>query len=191
MVARVPTGTGALACFRMGNEPPQVIVRQCRQPDIAVLEQHVPTGPNHYHVARYRRQSEGISTFLIAYLGDVPVGSGEVLWQGAKESDVRDRFPDCPEINGLAVVPERQGQGIGTTIIRVAEQLAARRGHHRIGLGVDDHNVRAAALYLRLGYGDTGCRYLDHYHYIDDHGSRHEVADPCRFLIKAISGVPA
>ena len=155
-----------------------------------LLEYHVPTGRNGYHEARYRRQSEGLSTFLIAYVGDVPVGSGEVLWQGAKEPDVRDRFPDCPEINGLPVVPERQSQGIGTTIIHTAEQLAVRRDRHRIGMGVDDHNVRAATLYLRLGYRDTGFRYLDCYHYIDDYGVRHEVADPCRFLIKVISAVP-
>jgi GNAT superfamily N-acetyltransferase len=174
----------------MGKDPPQTILRQCRQQDIAILEHHIPAGRNRYHEARYRRQREGFSTFLIAYIGDIPVGSGEVLWQGAKESDVRDRFPDCPEINGLAVVPERQSQGIGTTIIRAAEQLAARRGHHRIGIGVDDHNLRAVALYLRLGYEDTGCRYfrplsLHRRPRIPSRGR-----GPCRFLIKAISGVP-
>ena len=56
-------------------------------------------------------------------------------------------------------------------------------------MGVDDHNMRTAALYLRLGYRDTGCRYLDRYRYVDDHGVRHEVADPCRFLVKAIPAV--
>jgi ribosomal protein S18 acetylase RimI-like enzyme len=172
----------------VGNESQQVLVRQCRQQDLAALEYQVPTGRNRYHEVRHRRQSEGLSTFLIAYLGGVPVGSGEVLWQGAKEPEVRDRFPDCPEINGLAVVPEWQSQGIGTTIIRAAEHLSGQRGCHRIGMGVDDHNARAAALYVRLGYRDTGCRYLDRYHYVDDHGVRHEVADSCRFLIKAISG---
>ncbi len=155
-----------------------------------MLEHHVPTGPNRYHEARYLRQTDGLSTFLVAYVSDVPAGSGEVLWQGAKERDVRDRFPGCPEINGLTVVAERQSQGIGTLIIRTAEQLAAQRGHRRIGMGVDHHNVRAAALYLRLGYRDTGCHYLDRYHYTDDRGVRHEVTDPCRFLVKEIPARP-
>src|SRR5262245_53834008 len=123
----------SLPCSGVGDESPQMFVRQCRQQDVPVLEHHVPTRRNRYHEARYRRQSEGLSTFLIAYLGDVPVGSGEVLWQGAKEPYVRNRFPDCPEINGLAVVPKRQSQGIGTMIIRAAEQLAGQRGCHRIG----------------------------------------------------------
>jgi len=29
-----------------------------------------------------------------------------------------------------------------------------------------------AALYLRLGFQETGCHYLDCYHYIDDNGMR-------------------
>ena len=66
------------------------------------------------------------------------------------------------------------------------EQLALHRGHPRIGMGVNDGNERAAALYLRLGYRDIGYRYLDRYHYVDDSGARHEVADPCRFLRKEI-----
>ena len=56
-------------------------------------------------------------------------------------------------------------------------------------VAVLEHNVRAAALYLRLGYRDAGCRYLDRYRYVDDHGVRHEVSDPCRFLIKTIPAV--
>ncbi|GAA0951542.1 hypothetical protein GCM10009560_72380 [Nonomuraea longicatena] len=62
----------------------------------------------------------------------------------------------------------------------------SRRGLPRVGLGVDDHNLRAATPCLRLGYEDTGCRYLDHYHHLDDHGIRREVAGPCRFLIKPL-----
>ncbi|MDW6064051.1 hypothetical protein SAZ11_46495 [Streptomyces sp. FXJ1.4098] len=75
--------------------------------------------------------------------------------------------------------------------MRAAENQARRRGHHRIGLGVDDQNHRAGSLYLRLGYRETGCRYLDRYHYLDDDGLRHEVADPCRFLIKQLIGQPS
>jgi GNAT superfamily N-acetyltransferase len=108
----------------VGQDSPPLQVRACREQDVAVLERHLPTGPHRYHEARYRRQCAGLSTFLIAHLGPTPVGSGEILWPGAKEPDVRDRFPDCPEINGLAVVAPRQSQGIGTTIIHLAEQLA-------------------------------------------------------------------
>ena len=166
-----------------------MVVGECRRDDVAALERQLPTGRNRYHDARYRRQCDGLSTYLVAWQGDVPVGAGEVLWQGPKEPEVRDRLPDCPEINGLAVVAERRSRGIGTAIVHAAERLAAGRGRHRIGVGVDDHNPRAAALYGRLGYRDADCRYLDRYDHVDDDGVRHEIADPCRFLTKPLAAV--
>lgn len=125
--------------------------------------------------------------YLIAWMDDVPVGIGEILWQGCAAPEVNRRYPHCPEINGLAVFPpELRSKGIGTTIVRTAEALVRQRGYHQIGLGVDDDNHRAEDLYHRLGYQETGCRYLDRYHYIDDHGGRHDVADPAHFLVKSL-----
>jgi GNAT superfamily N-acetyltransferase len=169
-------------------QSPLTVVRPCRADDLEALERALPTGPNRFHEARFRRQGEGVGTFLVAYREGVLMGSGEVLWPGAKEPEVRERLPDCPEINGLAVAAAWQGQGVGTAIIAAAEELAVARGRRLIGMGVDDSNGRAAALYLRLGYRDPGCRYLDRYTVVDGAGARHEVADPCRFLVKDLAG---
>jgi GNAT superfamily N-acetyltransferase len=163
-------------------------VKQCDQHNLDALERHIPSpGRNRFHEARYERQRQGAGVFLIAFDDDVPVGSGEVIWRGCAAPEVRQRFPDCPEISGLTVwPPERRSHGIGTMLIRAAEALAAQHGHGRIGLGVDDYNPRAAALYLRLGYQETGCHYVDRYPYLDHDGVSQEAADPCRFLVKAI-----
>lgn len=168
-------------------------VRECRESDLAALELYLPSGGNsRYHDARFDRQRAGASTFLVAYLGTVPVGTGEIRWQGCAEPVVQERYPDCPEINGLGVYPPQQrSRGVGTAIIHTAERLAARRGYREIGLGVDERNTRAAALYRRLGYYETGCHYFDRYHYMDDNDVRHDVADPCRFLIKPITATTA
>jgi GNAT superfamily N-acetyltransferase len=167
------------------TEISRMIIRACREEDVALLERHIPSpGLNRFHEARFERQQRGLSTFLVAVLDDIPVGCGAILWQGCGAPEVRAQFPDCPELNGLTVQQERQSQGIGTAIIHAAETFVAGRGHHLLGLGVDDSNVRAAALYLRLGYRETGCRYLDRYAYLDDQGTSREAADPCRYLIK-------
>ena len=101
---------------------------------------------------------------------------------------MNQRYPACPELNGLEVWPAaRRSQGAGTAIVRAAEALARDRGCDQIGLGVIDGNPRAAALYLRLGYRETGCRYLDRYSYLDDRGRRHDVGDPARFLVKQLT----
>ncbi|MFC6017492.1 GNAT family N-acetyltransferase [Plantactinospora solaniradicis] len=167
-----------------------MIIRQCREPDVALLERHIPSpGRNRYHEERFLRHQAGISTFLVVYLDDVPVGSGEVRWQGCDDPEVRRRYPGCPELNGLTVwPPERQSRGIGTALVREAENIARQRGRRQLGLGVADDNPRAAALYLRLGYQETGCRYVGTYPFVDDHGIRHEIAESCRFLVRSIQG---
>ncbi|MEU9802732.1 GNAT family N-acetyltransferase [Streptomyces sp. NPDC051000] len=101
---------------------------------------------------------------MVAWSEGIPVGTAQILWQGCEAPEVRERFPECPELNGLGVwPPQLRSQGIGAAIIRAAETQAHHSGHHRMGLGVDDQNHRAASLYLRLGYQETDCRYLDRY----------------------------
>ncbi|GGS33674.1 hypothetical protein GCM10010221_34930 [Streptomyces parvus] len=146
-------------------------------------------GRTRRHAARFDRQEQGLSTFLTAWADDVPVGTAQVLWQGCAAPEVQARFPGCPELNGLGIwPPELRSRGIGTALIRAAEERVRAAGHPLIGLGVDDDNGRAAALYLRIGYRETGCRYLDRYAYLDDDGVRHEVVDPARFLVKELAG---
>ena len=164
-------------------------IRACRQEDLQLLETSNPSpGQSRYHHRRFERQQQGASTFLIAWAGDVPVGHGEILWNGCAAPEVHERYPDCPEINGLEVWPPGQrSQGTGTAIIRAAEALARDRGFQQIGLGVDDDNHRAAALYRRLGYQQTGIRYADRYYNLDERGHRHDIAEPALFLVKQLS----
>ncbi len=52
----------------------------------------------------------------------------------------------------LAVHPALRSCGIGTVLIRAAEQRIRGRGLDRAELGVEEINPRARALYERLGY---------------------------------------
>jgi GNAT superfamily N-acetyltransferase len=161
-----------------------VRIRACRQDDLERLERE-----HRSEATRFERQQRGRSTFLTALTVPVgvPVGMGEILWDGCAAPEVRRRYPSCPDLNGLEVWPaERRSHGIGTALVRAAEDLARERGCDQLGLGVDDHNRRTAALYLRLGYQETGCRYLDRYHEVDENGVPHDVADPARFLAKRL-----
>jgi len=169
-----------------------VDIRECRAEDLELIHAHMPSpGQTRRHSRRFDRQQLGLSTLLIAWSDDIPVGSGEIRWHGCAAPEVAQRHPGCPELNGLEVSPTRQSQGIGTAIVHAAETLARRRGHTQLGLGVDDNNHRAAQLYLRLGYEETGCRYLDRYDYLDNDGTRHDIADPARFLIKPLRTEPS
>lgn len=112
---------------------------------------HPPTGRNRTHATRFGRQRAGTSTYLLAHeTADLRafVGSCEIRWDGCAAPEI----PRCPEVNGLQVWPQRlQSRGIGTQILQGAAMLVAARGEPVVGLGVDDGNPRARALYLRLG----------------------------------------
>ncbi|MFI1186862.1 GNAT family N-acetyltransferase [Streptomyces californicus] len=178
----------AAADARSGSVPVPVHIRPCRAADLEPLERYLPSpGRTRRHETRFDQQERGLTAFLTAWADDVPVGTAQILWQGCAAPEVRARFPDCPELNGLSIwPPELRSRGIGSALIMAAEERVRAAGHTLIGLGVNDDNHRAAALYVRIGYRETGCRYVDRYAYLDDEGVRHEVADPARFLVKVL-----
>jgi ribosomal protein S18 acetylase RimI-like enzyme len=60
------------------------------------------------------------------------------------------------ELARLYVQPQAQGGGVGTALLRRAEQLAAEDGSRDLWLSVWERNERALAFYRRLGYADVG-----------------------------------
>ena len=64
----------------------------------------------------------------------------------------REAEPGEYFINTLAVFPEFQGQGIGTRLLRRAEEKAAQEGLVRCALSVEVENLRAKRLYERTGF---------------------------------------
>lgn len=169
----------------LGCSVAQMQVRACEPGDVEALEEAAPTGPNQYHQLKLERQRRGECTYLVAWDGDAPLGHGEVKWDGCNAEEVRSAYPNCPEINGLLVYQLR-GRGIGTALIRAAEDLARSRGCELIGIGADDDNLRARTLYERLGY-QSGIKYVDVWSHIDDAGRTRVMRDPGTFLVKQLT----
>ncbi|MGW7434042.1 GNAT family N-acetyltransferase [Streptomyces sp. NPDC054861] len=74
---------------------------------------------------------------------DLPVAIGGIDYQLSKGSGT---------LWQLAVLPALQSCGLGTLLVRAAEQRIRRRGLRRAELAVEEDNPRARALYERLGY---------------------------------------
>jgi ribosomal protein S18 acetylase RimI-like enzyme len=63
-------------------------------------------------------------------------------------------------LDTIGVLPDRQGQGIGTDLIRNFIHHAKALGHDKIGLLVDKENPLARKLYERIGFVQAGEKIL-------------------------------
>jgi hypothetical protein len=77
-----------------------VRIGECRE------EEAIPSRLSRFHERRLAPQHLGTSTYLIAWIDEVPVGHAEIRWNECA-AEVSQRFPGCPEINALEVWPAR------------------------------------------------------------------------------------
>ena len=81
------------------------------------------------------------------------------LWRGACLHLLAHDLPaGGMMVDGIAVRPELRGAGIGRALIEALSHEARRRGYQALCLDVIDENLRARALYQRLGFEVTGRR---------------------------------
>lgn len=90
----------------------------------------------------------------------------------------------------LAVHPALQSCGIGTFLIRAAEQRITSRGLRRAELGVEEDNPRARALYERLGYVAYD-RQPDSWDELAPDGSVRRYETMCTLMARDLGGIPA
>lgn len=62
---------------------------------------------------------------------------------------------DSMLLNGVAVLPSRQGLGAGRLLLTLAETRASAAGYQRIRLYTDEAMVENQRLYERIGYAET------------------------------------
>lgn len=119
-------------------------------------------------VARDRSTREIIGILGVrTEAGGLTAGFGEAMprhygWFGARWRGVVLELLETPEradkllIDGIAIATDRQGEGIGTALLSAAEARAIALGKSALRLDVIDRNLRARALYARLGFVETG-----------------------------------
>ncbi|MFX0538961.1 GNAT family N-acetyltransferase [Ornithinimicrobium sp. Y1847] len=164
-------------------------VRAASRDDLPLLEHAWPS--HGIHESHLARQESGDTTYLIAWAGDEPLGSGTVVWTGPLHEETRTAYPDVIELAHLQVRAEHQGRGIGTALVHAAEGLVAARGHDRVGMGVGVDNPRAGQLYERLGYRRTGHLTTTTYRYLDEDGQAHEATEQDELLVCDLRDLPS
>ena len=109
-----------------------------------------------FFVERYERQKDGLGMLFVARSDGRLVGDVYLWLEPAEEYYIRKHLPGVALLTHLEVLPEYRSRGIGTELVDAVETYLLGLGHDRVALAVRVDNVRAAALYERLGYEDWG-----------------------------------
>lgn len=97
-----------------------------------------------------RRQHGGHAWAFVATVEGKLVGFGQLVRWGMRG-----------EIADLIVRPEWREKGIGTALITRLIDVASEQNFREIEIGVAESNIRALALYLRLGFAEKRRLLLD------------------------------
>ena len=163
-------------------------IELCKEIDVELLEREIPSpGQSKFHIGRMRMQKEGIASYLIAWNGEKPVGHLLIKWNGFGPI-MPESLKNIPELNSFEVAENSRGKGVGTLLIKAAENLAKQKGIKNIGLLVNPDNPRAKLLYERLGYQDSGTGiYIDEWDAIDDNGDKFTDSESCLAMVKDLT----
>lgn len=126
--------------------------------ELALIERAFAAGPyGHLPVSAERRAFErdvhgraASATVLVAVRADELLGTASVLRAGTPYARVAT--PGEAEVRLVAVAPEAQGAGVGEALMRASIEVALSWGADALMLDTGDRNLRAQALYARLGF---------------------------------------
>lgn len=140
------------------------------------------------HRDRVERQDRGEALYLLALLGDRIIGHLLLKWDGPHSAQIRRLVPSCAEIEDFVVAPDLRGQGVGSALLKAADDRCRERGVTRVGLGVGLENPSARAIYEHRGYGLVpGSEHRVSWLQPDGTGREVEAHEDCVYLVKELS----
>ena len=107
------------------------------------------------HRGRLKLQHDGKLAYLIAWIGETPVGHGMLLWEGPAGSPKQHINETCPYVEDLWVRKDLRSRGVGARMLAEMTILAISHGYNSISLSVGVDNRRAIKLYERMGFATT------------------------------------
>lgn len=161
-------------------------IRPCTDQDIPKLSSKWKIHGG-VHESHHSGQFTNTTTYLVAWIGEEPLGSGVVQWGGCIGTNAREEFPSAVGFSHLQVRDGFRGQGVGRALIAAAEQLIELEGKHQVAIGVAEDNPRAERLYLSLGYRKTGVVDVSEYSWVSGDGTVHQASELDQLLVKDLA----
>ena len=129
----------------------------------------------------FREQQTDRRLMLVADCNDYPVGRLFILFNSSDHT-IADGQNRAYLYSFFVMTPFR-GQGIGTSMVRYAENLLTERRYEYATIAVAKDNEGALQLYKRLNYV-TKREDAGRWNYTDHMGRTHRMNEPCWILEK-------
>ncbi len=130
-----------------------VDVRPLRGSEIDVVSSRLNPARNvATHESRLKLQNDGMLAYLIAWIDEMPVGHGMLLWEGPAGTPKQHIGTPCPYVEDLWVRGDLRSRGVGARILAEMSMLAISHGYRSVSLSVGVENQRAISLYERMGF---------------------------------------
>ncbi|MEV0719805.1 GNAT family N-acetyltransferase [Asanoa sp. NPDC050611] len=145
-------------------------------------------GQRQFFASKLAAQARALGVLLVGRLDGAAVGNVWVSFSPAPEAEVNEFLPGVPMLVHLEVLSVFRNRGLGTSLIRAAEDLVRARGHARISLGVGIDNPGARRLYERLGYAEWAHGTIaTGYHWVGGDGVPRWFPETITMLVKSLT----
>jgi putative acetyltransferase len=136
----VPQGAGVEIRRELMTTPSAASLIQALNAELSAL--YPEAGANHFRLDA-SEVAAGRGAFLVAYLGDNPVGCGAIRLLGDNRS---------AEVKRMYVVAAHRARGIGRSLLAALRAEASLLGAKRLVLETGERQRDALALYGKLGF---------------------------------------
>jgi GNAT superfamily N-acetyltransferase len=107
------------------------------------------------HRERLEMQLDGRVDYLIAW-HLVPVGHLLVMWEGCPDEPIAGMKEREPFLDDLSVLPAARKRGVGSTLIRAAEESIRERGFDRAAMTISINNPLSMMIHVKQGWSSAG-----------------------------------
>ena len=154
-----------------------VVIRQVMREDLPGLEwEGEYTHFRRMYADAFQRAESGEEILWVAEVAPSRLIGQLFVHLDNQRNDISGREPHA-YLYGFRIRPVYRGRGIGSLMLRVAEQDLLQRGYRRVVLNVSRTNLEARRLYERMGYRVFGTD-PGRWSYVDDQGKTREVHEP-------------
>ncbi|MGX9132893.1 GNAT family N-acetyltransferase [Rummeliibacillus sp. JY-2-4R] len=143
---------GEIANRLTGEDDPQAILNELEM--LFKQEDNRHSYKNTY-IAEIKGNVAGI---MVVYSGDLAPTLDQNLeeWLAAKHADTQtievEAHTDEFYIDTICTAPLFRGHGVGTTLLKYADNVAIENGYRKVSLNVEKHKDRARHLYEKMGF---------------------------------------